>query len=79
MIQVRGLYRLPEREDIPVVRFFIRAEGGRYVATIWTDDGRLDKIARAPDMRPGTVEALEAGVNRLATEWLNSECKLSGA
>lgn len=79
MTQVRGLYRLEEQEDVPPVRFFIRIEDSQYVGALWTDDGRLDKVARARDDSSESLSELEYSLEQTAVEWLLAECKLRDA
>ena len=74
MVHLTGLYRLRSRNDVPVVRFRIEIEDKRYVGYIWTDDGTLDKVGRAPDVAPNTLIELEKSLEAIATVWLLSKC-----
>jgi hypothetical protein len=75
VIQIVGLFRARAREDVPSVRFRIHIDDGCYVGCIWTDDGRLDKVARGPDVTPDTMIEMEKCLESAAIKWLLSECK----
>ena len=72
---VHGSFELVDRDDVPPIRMRMVVEGDRYVARLWTDDGKRDTVARAPDASPESLAALDAAITKLATEWLEEDAE----
>lgn len=70
MVIFCGEFKLKDATDIPVVRFRIAPEDGSLVAYIWTDDGELDKVAKALDDTLESFHQLDEAVNEVAAQWL---------
>ncbi len=67
----RGLFRLKNRPDVPVVHCRWCVENRRYVAYLWTDDRTLmDKVARAPDDTAESYRSLDLSIRKFVTQWL---------
>lgn len=65
----RGSFRI-RGSDTPPVHYEIRLVGEHFEGRIWTNDGKLDKIVRAPDATPKLFEQIDQILADLATAWL---------